>query len=186
MKSIPKFSFKNLIIENIWPGLHLQQSEQRANNLLPSFRRDLKFTAYTEGWKHYAKKLAYANGMFKTDLEKLTKIQSDLLSAAKMIVDLNLHTNNWDYTTAVNYLIETSGINESRAKKEVDWIIIEPGRACAYLVGYQNLNTQIQRAKNALGSNFNLDELHSFILTSGPVPHRILSMLVDDFIRQNQ
>ncbi len=184
MKTIPKFAFKNLIIESIWPGVHLQISAHRTNSELPSFRRAVAFTSFTDGWRRYAKDLAMSNNMYSNDLEKLAKVQSDLVDVCKMICDIKIHTNEWSYNEAVDFLVDTSGIHPTRAKKEIDWIIVEPARACAYLVGYKNLLSQIKKAKNRLGERFNLNKLHQSILENGPVPVALSEKIVADFIEK--
>src|SRR4051812_18689573 len=55
--SVPLFLHETL------PGHHLQIRLQQENTGLPNFRRGSSYTAFTEGWAHYAESLGWESGL---------------------------------------------------------------------------------------------------------------------------
>ena len=58
----------------------------------------------------------------------------------------------------------------------------DPGQQCAYKIGAMKIVELRERAKNALGSKFDMRDFHSVILNSGNVPLEVLDRLVGEYI----
>ncbi|HEY6066664.1 MAG TPA: DUF885 domain-containing protein, partial [Thermoanaerobaculia bacterium] len=59
-----------LIYHELIPGHHFQISLQQENAELPAFRRESRWTAYTEGWGEYASALAGEMGMYEDPYDR--------------------------------------------------------------------------------------------------------------------
>ena len=60
--------------------------------------------------------------------------------------------------------------------------IVMPGQATAYKVGMLEILRLREKARQALGSAFDLREFHDVVLVHGAVPLRTLETLVDGYI----
>jgi uncharacterized protein (DUF885 family) len=65
---------------------------------------------------------------------------------------------------------------------EVERYMSLPGQACAYKVGQLKMLELREKAKAALGPNFNLKDFHAVVLENGGVPLTLLEQLVDEWI----
>jgi uncharacterized protein (DUF885 family) len=61
-----------------------------------------------------------------------------------------------------------------------------PGQATAYMVGMLKILEVRQKAKDALGDQFDLVEFHNVILRNGAVPLDILEQIVNEYMAANQ
>jgi uncharacterized protein (DUF885 family) len=57
-----------------------------------------------------------------------------------------------------------------------------PGQALSYKVGELTILDLRQRAKDALGSKFNIKEFHNILLQSGGMPLPVLEVAVEHYI----
>ena len=58
-----------------------------------------------------------------------------------------------------------------------------PGQACGYQIGHLHINVLRHKAKQALGSRFDLRTFNDALLTSGSVPLTTLDGVIDRYIR---
>lgn len=165
------------------PGHHFQLAIQKEAGHLPTFRRALEYTAFTEGWALYTERLASEEGLYddnpRGELARL--IQSDLFRAARLVVDTGIHHLGWTREEAMAYMTEATGFAWT---SEVERYIVWPGQATGYKVGELTILRLRDEAKIALGDQFDLAEFHTVILQSGNVPLTILADIVHDYINE--
>lgn len=160
------------------PGHHFQIALEQENGELPRFRQARALggiSALSEGWALYAEKLVAENGWYDGDPEgRLGQLDAQLFRARRLVVDTGLHAKHWTRQQAIDYGLEAS---------EVERYVVNPGQACAYMIGQLKILELRDRARTALGERFAPQEFHNVVLKTGTVPLDILARAVDGYIR---
>jgi uncharacterized protein (DUF885 family) len=179
-----RFSMPSLAYHEAIPGHHTQIGIAQELDL-PSARKGVHFTAYSEGWALYAERLAYELGLYEEDAYgNIGRLQYELFRAVRLVVDTGLHARRWTYPQAVEYMVENTGLPQGTVEWEVARYIVWPGQAVSYKIGMLTLMEVRQRAMDALGDEFRLAEFHTVVLGHGHMPLGILERLVDEYIAQ--
>lgn len=177
----PAFTLPTLVYHETVPGHHVEAAMAAEIAALPRLRQLVWNTAYGEGWSLYAEDLADEMGLYEDDpMGRIGYLQSLLFRAARLVVDTGIHHKRWSREEAVQYLVETTGQNETAMQREVDRYTVWPGQAAAYWVGRKKIRDLRERAKRVMGPDFDLKAFHTEILKGGP---RSLSILEKDIER---
>src|SRR5438128_12514006 len=104
----------------------------------------------------------------------LGQLDSDLYRARRFVVDTGIHTKQWTRQQPID-----SGIEPS----EVQRYVINPGQACAYMLGELKIIELREKAKKAFGDRFSFKEFHNVVLGAGTLPLELLERQVDSYIR---
>ena len=175
-----KFALRSLVYHETVPGHHFQIALGQEDESLPRFRRIRAFgtiSAATEGWALYAERLAAESGWYEGDPEGLLgQLDSALFRARRLVVDTGLHARRWTRQQAIDYGIEPS---------EVERYVVNPGQACAYMLGQLKIVELREKARAALGPRFSLQQFHNVVLRAGSVPLTILESEVNRYIGQS-
>lgn len=159
------------------PGHHYQLALQQELPELPRFRKLRALggvVAFTEGWGLYSERLADEAGWYEGDPRgRLGYLQAQLFRARRLVVDTGLHAKRWTRQQAIDYGIQAS---------EVERYVVNPGQACAYMIGQLRIMELREKARTALGAKFSLKEYHNVLLRTGEVPLDVLTQVVDDWI----
>ena len=186
MAEVPRFGMRTLAAHEGVPGHHFQIALAQEQTGLPTFRSVLPFTAYQEGWALYAERLAAEMGLYRDDpFGNLGRLDDEMLRAARLVVDTGIHARRWPREQAIAYLLAHTGMAEASAVSEVERYIVEPGQACAYLVGMRAIMAARERARTALGARFDaqaLKDFHDLVLRGGALPLEVLDEQVDAWI----
>jgi len=94
----------------------------------------------------------------------------EIWRAVRLVVDTGLHYYKWTRDEAIEYSKENSGEEEHEIEVEVDRYIAMPGQALAYKVGELRILELRDKAKKALGSEFNIKNFHDRLLEQGALP----------------
>eukprot|EP01105_Mastigella_eilhardi_P022561 TRINITY_DN5562_c0_g1_i1.p1 TRINITY_DN5562_c0_g1~~TRINITY_DN5562_c0_g1_i1.p1 ORF type:complete len:658 (+),score=178.79 TRINITY_DN5562_c0_g1_i1:34-2007(+) len=140
---------------------------------IPFFFRHVPFfmTSYLEGWALYAEQvLAPELGLYRTPIERLGRLQLDLLRAARLVADTGLHAYKWTRDDAVAYLKQVVGMPHDFVVGEVDRYMVMPGQACAYKLGQLAISELREEARRQLGDAFDLRAFHAAVLAGGALP----------------
>lgn len=167
----PRFSLAALAMHEGIPGHHTEAAFAMEVARLPRIRQLMWHTGYGEGWATYAETLALEAGLYADDpLAEIGLLQSQLLRAARLVVDTGMHRLRWSREEAINYLVDTTGMPRAVAEAEVDRYTVWPGQAAAYTVGAREIAAMRERAETVLGGRFDLAAFHHTILAGGPRP----------------
>jgi uncharacterized protein (DUF885 family) len=181
------WTMKTLAYHEGIPGHHFQISIAMNLQGLPLIRQQGVYTAYVEGWALYAERLAAEIGMYQDDpLGDLGRLEAELFRATRLVVDTGLHAQGWSREQAIAYMVATTGMNESEVVSEVERYMGQPGQACAYKVGQLKILELRERARQALGTRFNLRDFHAVVLENGSMPLTLLERVVDDWIARSK
>ncbi len=175
-----RFRLKTLTYHEAVPGHFLQVGLMREDTALPRFRQLGAFgssSAYAEGWALYAERLAAESGWYDGDPNGLLgQLYQELFRARRLVVDTGLHAMHWTRQQAIDYGIERS---------EVDRYVVQPGQACAYMIGQLKILELRDRAKSELGKRLSLKDFHNVVLGTGNVPLDLLDRAVQEYIDVN-
>jgi uncharacterized protein (DUF885 family) len=174
--SWPTYEMEALCFHEAVPGHHLQIAIAVERKDLPALRRHALFTAYVEGWAHYAELLADEMGAYSSSHDRLGYLAGQAWRAARLVVDTGMHALRWTREKALALLREIRGGPESDAENEIDRYVIWPGQALAYKVGQRTILDARDRARRRLGAAFTLAGFHDEVLRHGALP---LSLLED-------
>ena len=168
------------------PGHHLQISIAQELPTLPPFRQNAFYTAYTEGWAHYAERLARDSGFFVDPYSLYGHLQREMLRAIRLVVDTGLHAKRWSREQVVQFFHDHSNIDEVDVQNETNRYIVVPAQALGYKVGQLKLLELRERARQALGARFDLRAFHDEVLGGGALPLDVLEARIDAWIAAQQ
>jgi uncharacterized protein (DUF885 family) len=164
------------------PGHHLQITIEQSLTGLPEFRKHVGNSAYIEGWGLYAEQLGKEIGLYQDAGSDYGRLRSELFRAVRLVVDTGIHDLDWSRDEVVEYMRKSHAIDEPTIQAETDRYIAGPGQACSYKLGQLKIRELRQRAKQQLGSKFNLKTFHDEILSGGALPLDMLDARVSRWI----
>ena len=174
------FTLADLTYHEAIPG-HVWQGEYTFKQ--PLIRSLLAFNAYSEGWALYAEQLADELGVYDDfPVGRLGYLQSLAFRACRMVVDTGLHAKRWTREEAIDWFVTNNGSNPDEVQSEVDRYCAWPGQACGYKVGHSTIVRLREKAKLALGDQFNFRRFNDAIVLGGSVPMTVLGRVVDGYI----
>lgn len=186
VREIPRFSMRTLAYHEGIPGHHFQLAIQQTIEDVPTFRKLLPFTAYSEGWALYSEKLAAEIGFQPTPLDDLGRLQAEMFRAVRLVVDSGLHHKRWTREQAIDYMVEKTGMPQTDVVAEIERYLVMPGQALAYKVGMNTIVALRDEATQALGDRFDLKAFHDVVLTNGALPMTLLQQQVRAWVAAEQ
>lgn len=181
----PRRASETLFLHEAVPGHHFQISLQREREGLPRFRRFGGYTAFVEGWALYAESLGRELGLYPEPGQYLSRLNSELFRAVRLVVDVGLHRKGWSREQALNFMMENAMITEAGAALEIDRYIANPAQALAYKIGQLKISAIRSKAEKMLGAKFDIRAFHDELLKDGAMPLDLLEVKMDAWI-ENQ
>jgi uncharacterized protein (DUF885 family) len=179
----PVYPIKDIAFHEAVPGHGYQFDVARQLNL-PLFREAFQYDAYVEGWALYAEHLMWELGAYQDDpAGNIGRLWMELLRAVRCVLDTAIHAQKWTYEQSLQYTRETMGLP---GVGEVRRYIMWPAQATSYYVGYLKILELRQKAKDRLGSKFDLKQFHHVLLGSGQLPLALLEQSIDAYIAASQ
>jgi uncharacterized protein (DUF885 family) len=183
---VPSWTLSTLTYHEGIPGHHMQLSIQQEASL-PMIRKLSFFSSYIEGWALYSEQVADEIGMYADDpWGRIGYMHDAMFRGVRLVVDTGLHAMKWTREQTVKYYVDVLGDQDASAITEVERYCVQPGQACAYMLGKLTILRLREKAKAALGSKFDLRTFHTAILVCGAVPLTVLETIVDNYIAANK
>ncbi len=170
----PKYTMESLAYHEAVPGHHLQISIQQELTGLPKFRRHGGYTAFVEGWAHYAEALPKEIGFYSDLYSEFGRLSGSAWRAARLVVDTGTHQMRWTREQAIQFMKDNTGASEHNIISEVDRYIAWPGQALAYKIGQLKISEIRARAERLLGGGFDVRRFHDKLLSDGALSLDIL------------
>jgi len=164
------------------PGHHLQISIQQQLKGLPEFRLHILNNAYAEGWAVYAEALGKEIGFFQDPASDYGRLNTELMRAVRLVVDMGIHSEGWSREQAVAYFRESGAADEPTVQAEVDRYIAWPAQGLSYKIGQLKIRELREHAKQQLGTRFDIKTFHDEILGAGSLPLTMLEARVEGWI----
>ncbi|MAY21053.1 MAG: DUF885 domain-containing protein [Erythrobacteraceae bacterium] len=185
MTSMPKTELETIAYHEGIPGHHMQLSIAQELEGVPKFRSQGSFnSAFIEGWALYSEYLAKEMGGFEDPYSDFGRLANELWRAIRLVVDTGIHSKGWTEEEAVKYALDSSPVQETGARSEVQRYFVLPGQATSYKIGMLKILELRARAEEELGDKFDIRGFHDTVLGGGTVPLSILETQVDRWIEQ--
>jgi uncharacterized protein (DUF885 family) len=162
------------------PGHFLQLSI--ANHLKDEIRRQHQDTVFVEGWALYGEEMLMRTGLYSNNSPAQGQIlRLSRYRAARIGVDVNLHTGRWTFEQAVKYFMDAGGLDREAAEGEAAGAASSPTQKISYIVGKWQIMNLLGRYKDQKGENFRLGQFHDDLIKNGSLPISVVEwMLLDD------
>ena len=182
----PLYSIPALTLHECAPGHSFQAALSEEQRALPSFRRNIYFSGYGEGWGLYTEWLGNEMGIYRTPYERFGQLSYEMWRAARLVIDTGIHRYGWSRAQAIGYLASHTALSEHEVETEVDRYISWPGQALAYKLGELTIRRLRSEAESELGTRFDIRRFHDRILALGSVPLSALEQQIRIFIREEK
>ncbi len=173
---------EDLFLHEAIPGHHFQISLQQENTALPSFRKNLWYSAYGEGWALYTESLGKELGLYEDPYQYFGMLAAEMHRAIRLVVDTGLHAKGWTREQAIQYSLENESESEVKITSEIERYMANPGQALSYKIGQLKIRELRSKAETSLGDNFDIREFHRVVLESGCIPLALLEEKVNRWI----
>ncbi len=162
------------------PGHFLQISI--ANRLPNEIRRQHFDGILIEGWALYGEEMLMRTGLYPVNSAAQGQIlRLSRYRAARIGVDVNLHTGKWTFDQAVNYFMEAGGLDREAATGEAAGAAASPTQKITYMVGKWQIMRLLGKYRDKQGANYRLGQFHDDLLKNGSLPLSISEwILLDD------
>jgi len=186
MTSVQKYVFTAITYHESVPGHHFQIALAQELEGLPGFRKYGGYGAFTEGWALYAEQLAREMGFYKDPYHNFGRLQNELWRSARLVLDTGIHAKRWTREEAIDYFLENTPLSEGDIVTEVERFFVNPGQALGYKMGMIKILELRERAREALGSKFDIREFHDAVIGAGSLPLGLLERQVERYISSQQ
>ncbi|HEY8225775.1 MAG TPA: DUF885 domain-containing protein [Pyrinomonadaceae bacterium] len=159
------------------PGHFLQLSI--ANHLTNEIRRQHGDGIFVEGWALYGEEMLMRSGLYTNNSPGQGQIlRLSRYRAARIGVDVNLHTGRWTFDQAVKYFMEAGGLDHEAATGEAAGAAASPTQKITYMVGKWQIMRLLGKYKDQQGANFRLGQFHDGLLKNGSLPLSIVEWII--------
>lgn len=163
-------------VHEAYPGHHLQLSFAAKN---PSkIRKAYDAAIFSEGWALYAEEVMAELGYY-TDEERLMQLEWTLVRAARIVIDVGLHTKGTTFDDAVKLLVEKVHLEHELAVSEVKRYTMTPTQPLAYLTGREAIFAIRKKYEAREGAKYSLKRFHGELLGRGTLPPGLLAKELD-------
>src|SRR3954471_25039179 len=151
------------------PGHFLQLSI--ANHVNDEIRRQHEDSVFVEGWALYGEEMLMRTGLYPNNSPSQGQIlRLSRYRAARIGVDVNLHTGRWSFEEAVKYFMDAGGLDREAAEGEAAGAASSPTQKISYITGKWQIRNLLGRYKDRQGENFHLGQLHDDLIKNGSLP----------------
>ena len=162
------------------PGHFLQLSI--ANHVSNEIRRQHFDGILIEGWALYTEEMLMRTGFYPDNSAAQGQIlRLSRYRAARIGVDVNLHTGKWTFDQAVNYFMEAGGLDREAAVGEAAGAASYPSQKITYITGKWQIMRLLGKYRDKRGTSFQLGQFHDDLLRNGSLPLSVVEwILLDD------
>jgi uncharacterized protein (DUF885 family) len=162
------------------PGHFLQLSI--ANHLTDEIRRQHSDNIMIEGWALYGEEMLMRTGLYPVNSASQGQVlRLARYRAARIGVDVNLHTGRWTFEQAVKYFMEAGGLDREAAEGEAAGAAASPTQKVTYMTGKWQIMRLLGKYRDQKGKDFRLGQFHDDLIKNGSLPLSIVEwILLDD------
>lgn len=137
-----------IAVHEAYPGHHVQALKVNENPRV--LRRVIKESIFSEGWGLFTEELMFEQGFLEGDDVRLTQLRNRLWRAARVIIDVGMHTGEMTFEEGVQFLVDKVRFEPYAAELEVGMYARRPTYVLGYLIGM----LEIQEMRAAYDKKF--------------------------------
>ncbi len=160
-------------LHEAYPGHHLQLVYANTVGSLPRKLGAFVSTLFIEGWAFYCEELMEQLGYIDQPLQRLGRLSDQLWRAARIILDVSLHTKKMTVDEGIGFLVDKCGLERSNAQAEVRRYTATPTQPMSYLMGKLEIVKLIDEYKKK-HPEASLKQVHDAVLSCGSLPPRLM------------
>ncbi len=160
-------------LHEAYPGHHLQLVCANRAETLPRRMGSFLATLFIEGWAFYCEELMEQLGWIAKPIQRLGRLHDQLWRAARIILDVSLHTRGMTVQEAIDFMIEKVQLEPTNATAEVRRYTQTPTQPQSYLMGKLQILDLVEDFKKA-NPDASLREVHDTMLAAGSLPPRLM------------
>ena len=183
MNAVQKHIMNSLAYHEGAPGHHFQLAIQQELEGIPEFRKYGGYSAYAEGWALYSELLAWEMGLYEgLPLRDFGRLSEEMKRAVRLVVDTGMHAMGWSREQCIAYMTANTPMAPADIERQIERYFVLPGQALSYKIGMITIQDLRDRARDALGEDFDIRTFHDVVLKNGAMPMAILEQVVDQYI----
>jgi uncharacterized protein (DUF885 family) len=168
-EGVPGFAhLPALASHEAYPGHHLQRS--LAQRLPSEVRRRISTPIMVEGWALYSETLMAEYGFYQTAEARLMQLVNLQWRAARVVLDVGLHTRGMAPAEAVDRLLAAMPMERRDAEAEVRRYCAMPTYQLSYAVGRREILALREAWRQREGDGAPLRDFHASLLQYGGLP----------------
>ncbi|MFO7712020.1 MAG: DUF885 domain-containing protein [Dehalococcoidia bacterium] len=160
-------------LHEAYPGHHLQLVYANTVGSMPRKLGGFVSTLFPEGWAFYCEELMEQLGYIDKPMQRLGRLADQLWRAARIILDVSLHTGKMTVEEGVDFLVEKASLERSNAQAEIRRYTMSPTQPMSYLIGKLEIVKLIDEYKRR-NPQASLKEVHNAVLSCGSPPPRLM------------
>ena len=129
---------------------------------------------FAEGWALYCEELMSELGYY-SDEERLVQLDWTLVRAARILIDVGLHTQGMTFDEAVAILTDKVHLERSLALNEVKRYTSLPTQPLSYLVGREKIFALRKEFQEKAPAEYSLKKFHDALLSHGTIPLKLVA-----------
>jgi uncharacterized protein (DUF885 family) len=157
-----------IAVHEAYPGHHVDGLIRQANPRL--LRKSVREPIMSEGWGLFTEEMMYEQGFLQGDDVRLTQLRNRLWRAARVIMDVSLHTGRMTYDEAVTFLADKVRFDRYAAALDVDMYTVRPTYVLGYLIGMQEIEGIRRDYVAKYGEPSPPSEFYDRLLSIGSIP----------------
>jgi uncharacterized protein (DUF885 family) len=160
-------------LHEAYPGHHLQLVWANTQESVPRRIGIVLSTLFIEGWAFYCEELMERLGYIASPIQRLARLQDQLWRAARIVIDVSLHTRGMSISEAVDMLVKRCGLGPANALAEVRRYTAHPTQPQTYLMGKLAILDLVEAYRTSR-PGATLREMHDAILGCGSLPPSLM------------
>lgn len=178
----PSWTLPTLSYHEAVPGHHLDGATSMGLDV-PQLAKALWSNTSGEGWALYAERLAAEMGMYADDpYGDLGRLQAELHRAVRLVTDTGMHSKKWSREEAIEYMVDTEGLDEATATSEIERFVVWPAQALGYKLGQLRILALREEAREKLGERFDIRDFNQRVLEVASTPMPFIEMTIRNWI----
>jgi uncharacterized protein (DUF885 family) len=163
------------VLHEAYPGHHLQTTFANAVGSPPRKMGSFLSSLFIEGWAFYCEELMEQAGFIHLPIQRLVRLQAQLVRASRIIIDVSLHLGQMSVEEAILFLTNRAGQEPDSARAEVRRYTQHPAQPQSYLMGKIQLLDIIAEYKRRY-PQASMRQMHDAILQCGPLPPKLMRL----------
>ncbi len=173
LKGQPRSKIPVTVLHEAYPGHHLQLAWSARQGSTARKLGMMLSALFIEGWAFYCEELMEELGFNNSPIQKLGRLNDQLWRAARIILDVSLHTRGMGVDEAVDFLVERCGLQRVDALAEARRYTSSPTQPQSYLMGKMEIMQIIDLYKKRY-PGATLKQMHDAILSCGSLPPKLM------------